>query len=330
MVVWRLVQSCVPLTHFANSYRTPRSPIAVQQCLKPLEAFSEAAAAGNIFEDWAVLRSDDLRVPGNLREQALAFSIVEATQGFGGVATVKEACGKCPANIPRLTTNVESVSMSLGGCCQVLVLGNLHDLSVQTRSLCHESKPLSRFGSTPLNGANNQRLLEEIARDLFAHDPLRQFAGSASPMGLWQAIWFSKGAMVKWSLGRMQVFLAAVKQADLCGAREIGRSLTGWHPFCAAVARALELGLNLETEYIPAGFSDGVDWWLLAHCNQCGATVTPSVACCPICHHDGGPVPEQKRRIMGWAPYRPLQSLLTPEAAAQLLQTATVQSESKS
>lgn len=330
MVIWRLVQSCVPLTHFANAYRAPRTPIALQQCLKPLEAISEAAALGTIVGDWAVLRPEDLRAPGNVREQALAFSLAESTQVFGGRATVAESCGQCPANIARPETGDGRNSASFGGCCQVLVLGNLHELSVQTRRFAHEPKPLLRSNSPSSNGTIGQRIIEEVAGRLFAHAPLRHYIGASSPLGLWHGLWFSKAAILRWPEDRMRLFLEAMQEGSWSDRDEIARTLTGWSPFCTAVSRAYERGLILETEYIPAGFSDGVDWWLLPHCSQCGANMNSADSHCPVCGHSGGPVPEQKRRIMGWAPYRPLQSLLTQEAAARLLETATVQSKLKS
>lgn len=330
MVIWRLVQSCVPLTHFANAYRAPRTPTAVQQCLKPLEAQSEATALGNIVGDWAVLRPEDLRVPGNLRERALVFSLSESMRAFGGQTAVVEACGQCPANIARSESTGGQEFGSLGGCCQVLVLGSLDELSAQTRRLADESKPLSRTDASSAIETSCHRTIEEVAERLFDHIPLREFILASSPSGVWHRLWFSNGAIVRWSDDRMQLFLEAIGDGLLSDRNKIANSLTGWSQFCIAVSRANERGLVLETEYIPAGFSDGVDWWLLSHCSQCGAAMKSTDSQCPICRHMGGPVPEQKRRIMGWAPYRPLKSLLSQEAAARLLETATVQSSVKS
>lgn len=329
MVVWRLVHPCPPLQRFAELYRTPKNPLAVQHCLKPLESISEAAMLGNVFHDWAVLLPDERRVPGNLRDEPLAFSLTEVTAVFGGLSTTVEACGKCPANIERLLPATSEKTSTLAGCCQVLVFGELDRLSEQTRSFVDAAKPLVRSPGAVTNAVENDAWVDRIAARLFAQGRFRDLVRAASPRGLWQSLWFSQGSVIRWDRTRLVAFHEDLKGDFGSESSETDVTMTGWPPFCAAVLRAIENDWSLETEYLPPGFSDGRDWWLDPHCSHCGAAMERAANSCAVCGRAGGPIPEQKRRIMGWAPYRPLHSLLGREAAARLLETASVQRGSK-
>ncbi len=331
MVVWRLVHPCPLLENFAQLYRKPSTPVATQQCLKPLEAIDEAKRLGNVHEDWAVLLPDDWRIPGNSRDLALAFSLAEATQVFGGLDATVKACRSCPANAPRRVF-AEPDSESLAGCSQVLVFGNLQQLSNQTQTLSSSARPLARptWLGPNIPPQTNHALMGAMAGHLFAGGKLRQMVGASTPTELWQRLWFSRESVVQWDRARIVALLDDLRGGARTEIPKETAALTGWDQFCTAACRALEHGMSLESEYIPSGFADGRDWWLSPHCSHCGAAMVADGNSCQICGRSGGPIPEQKRRIMGWSPYRPLHTLLSSESAERLMQTASVQRDTNS
>lgn len=342
MVVWRLVYPCPILKSFAKLYRAPQTPVAIQQCFKPLEAISDAAQLHNIHDDWAVVLPEDQRIPGNFRDQPLAFSISESLQVFGGKQATLDACRHCPVNVRRFPAANAPPEASLAGCSQVLVLGNLSQLSENTRALSKSPKPLAKTAWSVTVSEEHRKRIGSLAEILFAGGHLRQLLEASTPQELWQRIWFSSSSVIKWDSARIAALVEDLKIGSHRTPPSDTQSLTGWAPFYSAVTIASEQRFSLETEYIPRGFADGRDWWLGPHCSQCGADMATvadlaTVAGppgsesrqdfrqCPVCGRMGGPVPEQKRRIMGWAPYRPLYSLMSQAAADKLVETASVQ-----
>lgn len=99
----------------------------------------------------------------------------------------------------------------------------------------------------------------------------------------------------------------------------------GFDRFLAVAGEAGRRGWSLETEFLPRGFSDGRHWWIGPHCGHCGAGQGDGQRHCDVCGRSGGIVPEQKRRAMGWAPFRPLSSMLAPHQVTELLAAATGQ-----
>jgi hypothetical protein len=317
------------LDHFADYYPRPTKPSAVQQVFRPLAAIADAFQRRSVVEGWAVLLPDDPRVLGNERDRPLAFSVDEAALAFGGVAGARAACGACPANVSRTTQSPvpESSPVELAGCSQVLLMGTMQRFSRQTRELRGRAKPLPLpDGYWAYDEAGDQGP-SRIAEALFAAGQLRQLLSVESPRLLWQRFWYLGAAGGALTPERMVAFLEDVQQSKLAGRPEDDspEPLTGWFAFCAAVQRAVERGLSLELEYWPRGYADGHAWWLGPHCGNCGAGLEPTARQCNVCGHGGGPVPAHKRRIMGWAPYRPLESLLKPAAAAAVLAAATGQ-----
>lgn len=345
MVVWWYRHPCPLLEHFTQYYRRPRSPLAVQACLKPLGAIAEAHSRQAVVGDWALLTANDDRIPGNTRAQDLAFSTVEATQAFGGLPKTLATCQACPANVPANT------SSDLAGCSQWWMFGDLPSLSQQTRRLTALPQPLPR--PPWLAGSVDQQppALLQLQETLFAQASWRNAIPSTSPLATWQA-WWHPGQTRQTLAGPLLLQLAEALSAtrapskstataatanavdassesesesssdsswDSQSGPSVTEPLSGWAAFCRAIQLAAERCDTIETEYVPAGFSDGHDWWLTPHCSRCGAAMASDQRQCSVCGKAGGPVPEQKRRIMGWAPYRPLALLVDAATHQQLL-----------
>ncbi len=367
MVVWWYRHPCPLLEHFAQYYRRPRSPLAVQASLKPLGAIAEAHSRQAVVGDWALLTANDDRVPGNTRAQDLAFSTVEATQAFGGLPKALATCQACPANVPANVaandpTNVPAndpanvpanTSSDLAGCSQWWMFGDLSSLSQQTRRLTALPQPLPRPPWLAGSVDQQPRALLQLQETLFAQASWRNARPSTSPLATWQA-WWHPGQTRQTLAGPLLLQLAEALPATRAPSKSTATAVTanaadansesesesesssdsrwdsqsgpsateplsGWAAFCRAIQWAAERGDTIETEYVPAGFSDGHDWWLTPHCSRCGAAMASDQRQCSVCGKAGGPVPEQKRRIMGWAPYRPLALLVDAATRQQLL-----------
>ncbi|MEM9410106.1 MAG: hypothetical protein AAGA30_03265 [Planctomycetota bacterium] len=74
--------------------------------------------------------------------------------------------------------------------------------------------------------------------------------------------------------------------------------------------------MTLETELIPAGFSDGLTWRIESHCSNCRCEAGMGKSC-PECGsrqiH-----PETKKKVLGLRPYMLLKSILGPKHADEL------------
>jgi len=92
-----------------------------------------------------------------------------------------------------------------------------------------------------------------------------------------------------------------------------------------AVQRCLGHKLELRTQLVPAGHSDGVWWRTLPQCQHCGVTrsVTTQPGRCPICGTTTPPIAARKHRVLGNRPYLNLAGVIGDEAASQLQQRLT-------
>jgi hypothetical protein len=87
-----------------------------------------------------------------------------------------------------------------------------------------------------------------------------------------------------------------------------------------ALEVAIEQGRPLHVTNFPPGRVEGRAWRLVPHCPRCKAPWNvPTSRVCAVCNHQGAPPPEKKRQARGRRPYFPLDRLLGPAAAKELL-----------
>ena len=137
-------------------------------------------------------------------------------------------------------------------------------------------------------------------------------------------IWFAVWQNEHWnsnSLQPLQVLLEAVLAQKTQRSPKIAPEFIR---FCDAVNRCIEHDLELHTELIPAGHSDGVTWTIESCCSNCHCELKlNSKICkemiCEECGYVGLPSPQQKRKVLGLRPYMLLRDLIGESQTQRLL-----------
>lgn len=293
MLVWWLKGDCPLLNCFAQAFPMPKLPAQAAQAFRPLHEFRTAAQESRIDRELVYLLPRDDRTPGATRAGTLAYFLDENFQSFGGVPNAIKECEQC-----RWNTCPGLASQSLAGCLGILVAGSLSDLSRQTQALDGQSLPL----------------------------PMVQWqAQSSVPQWLCQKFdeWFSDRddrtsawyRLVSKSSWDSETLLSCTGQITATPQTQAHGELAA---LASAIETAIAVRLPLQIQHIPRGYADGRDWWIGPHCSRCHFPMTPQQPGCPDCGHDGFAVPVEKRRIMGWSPYWPLEALVGPTRALEL------------
>ena len=89
--------------------------------------------------------------------------------------------------------------------------------------------------------------------------------------------------------------------------------------FQQAVKACTENELVLETELVPTGMSDGLNWTIEPCCSICRCELPGNSRACEECGHRGSPVPQQKKKVLGLRPYMRLTDLIGPDETQRLL-----------
>ncbi len=329
MVVWRLRPPCPIMEHFANFFRRPARAFAAHQCLKPLSSVSEAARRNSIHGDCCVLLAEDSRVPGSRRYHDLGFSIREVTDVFGGMESVRTSCGGCIGNLPSNSEDAlqPNNAWRFAGCTQVLLMGKIESFSEQARDLQEMPTPLPGVEWGRFEDSRVHASVRDVVLRIEQSGSLRRLFGANSAVETWQRLWYCGQGSTDWPMPTVEA-MAADTRSWFTSSGEVDwsqepTSPSGWLAFCLAVEIARTRQVPLETQYIPHGFSDGHHWWLGPHCGNCGGELRVDDRVCGICGNQSGPIPVQKRKIMGWAPYRPLAAQLSPEAARRTRDAVT-------
>lgn len=263
----------------------------------------------------------------------------------------EQSSAQRPADRPAVTW---------AGCCDVLLNGNLADFTAQTQSLQESIKPLPLpiWTAHPPQKSKQWLATAEpvvgfaaVARQVGLGSEPKSPEAAVSEAAVFQAaarsnqdavrVWYRWFSEAEWDLDRIESFVAACDQHSGANRSQVpgeprrsgssvvkaGRpeptQISGWFDFLRALHRCREHRWGLQVEMVPRGFSDGHDWWIGPHCHRCHAAMALSDRSCTVCDHVSGPVPVRKRRVMGWAPYWPLESLLGSEQAERLLRQAS-------
>ena len=129
-------------------------------------------------------------------------------------------------------------------------------------------------------------------------------------------LWFSIWQTERWdqtNLRPLQFLLESVLAQKTSG------SEAEFVRFCDAVNRCIEHGLELQTELVPCGHSDGVTWTIEHCCSKCRCDLQPDSKSCEECGCVASPMSQQKRKVLGLRPYMLLKDLVGESQTVQLL-----------
>ena len=295
-----------------------RKPDAAFRQLRNLRTLSVARVDHRIVDGFALMPPDGEADSKIVR----GFPVDEILDLCGGSERVTDACGSCPANVSLdrptdddqgwagcfgwLPFHDDDDGMASGsslpagsGSFEFMQLLGEHDAATNGEIVTYQSfdRIASSFGEIPVSGIATPR--RQRGRALPSYSP-----------------WFSL-----WSAGHLNrdrleftnpVFKKLLEESD--------RTLVGVSRLANAISRCVDHRLEMRTELIPAGHSDGVWWQTLPQCQRCGATrAAKSIADpCPVCGSRVEPIPSRKHRVLGNRPYLNLAGVIGEDAAQSL------------
>lgn len=290
---WALETACP----FLRSGRT-RLPETAWRQLLPLQEISRAEREGRRVGDYCLASGS--AAPDDL----LGFSLDEVTRTYGGHDHVRETCRRCPAN---------SCPSELAGCHGLIPLISWSEIQSHTSTAAADSNSTD---PVPLNGpvqAQWEELLKVIERRLALLSPA---AALPSPdLSNWYRLWSSSPL----SGARLEAAWNAaweLQQAGILGGDE-------WSRWVCGLDLARRRQLPVWVELLPAGYSDGLTWWLPSRCQECGSSWrSPQRSLCQACGCRGSYRAEQRRKVLGRRPYLRLVDVLGRESAERLWRVA--------
>ena len=86
-----------------------------------------------------------------------------------------------------------------------------------------------------------------------------------------------------------------------------------------AIRACLENERMLETELVPSGKSDGIQWTIESHCSKCRCEMEAGEIACGECGCAARPNRARKKKVLGLRPYMLLKDLIGIEATSNLI-----------
>ncbi len=267
------------------AFRTPVADDLPYQTFRQLRSLREVSM-GRLEErivDGYCIHPDHHHEAENVR----GFPVAEVLRLFGDEADVQSTCGACPANAIGKPNNAAQ-SVEQGGEVWAGCYGWVRSQSES----CNLVDAFER--------AMDNRQFEFASN--FNHATHVWFR-------LWQTNCWAGDQLV--GLNRI---LWSVR-ANL-GSADGFSDLANLH---SAAQACLDKSLVLETELIPAGYSDGLHWRIESHCSRCRCELPDDARKCGECGREGLAVSATKRKVLGLRPYMLLKDILGIKETENLL-----------
>ena len=220
-------------------------------------------------------------------DTAKGFFVEEICEVFGGLEHVETCCHRCHANAcQRSASTAQRSDTSIWAGCYGWLPARFEEIDYIQEV---------------------QAALDEQGIQLTLDDGNRV---TPSWYGLWQ--------IHRWQGARLkhleQILNALMKR--LSATTTSDQNLL---ELSAAVKQCLDYDLQLETNLIPAGHSDGVHWRIESHCPTCLKEMAVDQTTCLACGRKVNPLPSVKRKVLGQRPYNLLHRLIGSKQTDQLL-----------
>ena len=212
-------------------------------------------------------------------ETARGFPVDEVFQLSGTGEEIASCCDRCPANSVLATDHRGDLQPAWAGC-------------------------YGWFRSEE-GDMNLIDMFEQVSRSTGS-----TIFADGNPARVWFRIWQNQ----VWSgkqLAELNRFCSTLPSAD---------SLSfDFQNFVRAIQACQENRLELVTELIPSGESDGNQWTIRAHCLDCQCEMADDARRCGECGRIGHPVSANRRKVLGLRPYMLLKEIIGIEQTGELL-----------
>ncbi len=251
--------------------------------LRGLRELSLGIRDNRVFEGVCIYPERNLE-----RETVKGFLADEICEVFGGLNFVEDCCSQCPAN-----------------ACQSASQSTHHQPQGAIWAGC--------YGWFPSQHANiNYVERFELAWNSLPDPPTIDGCIATNPRwyGLWQ--------VRHWQTPKLKQLEKVITQTIEFESKETTPSIHLLE-LAAAIGQCIKHQLLLETELIPAGHSDGLQWRIAAHCPDCCKEMKAKQKDCPACGRHGHPYPETKKKVLGLRPYRLLVPMIGLEMTEKVM-----------
>ena len=213
------------------------------------------------------------------------FPVDEIHDVFGSASELDDCCGNCPANAASTS------AAGWAGCFGWLPAASDWDLS--SANDVDAAAPIEDL----------PELIHKAITEQCRGSHANEFGTSHHGWyGLWQT-----GVMKKRQLEVLEKVVNSIKLGS-----------QPWRHFQHAVTQCLEHQLDLHTELIPPGVSDGSSWTIAAHCPDCSAVHLYGT--CIGCGRVGNPTEPRKLKVLGFHPYLRLEHLWGEDKTTQFIE----------
>ena len=251
--------------------------------LRGLRELSLGIRDDRVFEGICIHPEQNLE-----RETVRGFLADEICEVFGGLNFVEKCCSQCPANA------CQSASQSPRNPSQGAIWAGC-------------------YGWVPSQHANiNYVDRFELAWNSLPDQP--KIDGCIPTNPCWYGLWQVR----HWQTPKLKQLEKVITQTIEFEATETAPS---FHllELAAAIKQCIKHHLLLETELIPAGHSDGLQWRIAAHCPDCCKEMNAKQQECPACGRHGHPYPETRKKVLGLRPYRLLVPMIGLEMTEKVM-----------
>ena len=279
---------------WAINYRCPLREINIDDLskssfreLRSLRALSEGIRENRVFEDVCFHNSLNSTSDAASKAEARGFFVDEVLSVFGERDHIEACCIPCPAN------SDDGLGTAWAGCFGWLPADPSWNAESASESI--------QSAESPSDGKLARLVSEQII------EMADEFSANFPSLPInWYGLWMS-GVFRRAQLEFLRRVFENVSQTE---DPEVN-SNQHFRQMFDAIQRCEKSELDLHVELVPAGFSDGLGWKILAHCEICKCGRDAAMGCsCPGCNSTRTPARARVQRVLGYRPYLMLKHVL--------------------
>ena len=264
--------------------------------LRSIREYSVGRSEGRVVEGVCLHRTARADKP----EEARGFFGAEILDAHGDESFVESCCAECPAN-----AIADSQPEVWAGCYGWLPATPKFQFDVTEEAV--ESRPAPEVAQSD----ELVVMLDDVVKDLGLGASADALFKRTSPR--WYGIWQTR----RFEGQQLEFLLKLFTQV----ADRFETTPADLEHFLAAMSRCVKHKLELHTDLVPPGFSDGLTWQLSGYCPDCKFAMSETgQQKCPACRRYGHPHEVRKSKVLGLRPYVFLNGVIGESKTVELLQ----------